>query len=77
MLILRKILLQDKLFIIFFIIVLCISIVRIIIPKNSNYNIKQNELIGTIIDIHYKEDQYKILVKAKEKVIINYYSKKK
>ena len=76
MLILRKILLQDKLFIIFFIIVLCISIVRIIIPKNSNYNIKQNELIGTIIDIHYKEDQYKILVKAKEKVIINYYSKK-
>ena len=76
MLILRKILLQDKLFIIFFIIVLCISIVRIIIPKNSNYNIKQNELIGTIVDIHYKEDQYKILVKAKEKVIINYYSKK-
>ncbi len=75
MLTLRKILLQDKLFIIIFIFVIIISIIRLIIPKSSNYNNKTNDLTGIIIDIHKLDDNYKIIVKGKEKVIVNYYSK--
>ena len=56
MLTLRKILLQDKLFIIIFIFVIIISIIRLIIPKSSNYNNKTNDLTGIIIDIHKLED---------------------
>lgn len=75
MLTLRKILLQDRLFILLFIIVLIITTIRIIIPKHSLYNTSTNTLKGTIIIIHKKDDNYKIIVKGKEKVIINYYSK--
>ena len=75
MLTLRKILLQDKLFIILFIIVIIISIIRISIPKQSNYGPNSTKIIGVIIECHHINDQYKMTIKSKEKVIVNYYSK--
>ena len=75
MLTLRKILLQDKLFIILFIIVIIISIIRISIPKQSNYGPNSTKIIGIIIECHHLNDQYKMTIKSKEKVIVNYYSK--
>ena len=75
MLTFRKILLQDKLFIILFIFVIIISIIRISIPKQSNYGPNSTKIIGIIIECHHINDQYKMTIKGKEKVIVNYYSK--
>ena len=75
MLTLRKILLQDKLFIILFIFVIIISIIRISIPKQSNYGPNSTKIIGVIIECYHINDQYKMTIKSKEKVIVNYYSK--
>ena len=70
MLTFRKILLQDKLFIILFIFVIIISIIRISIPKQSNYGPNSTKIIGIIIECHHINDQYKMTIKGKEKVIV-------
>ena len=77
MLKLRKILLLDIIYIIFFILVIIISIIRINLPKKSNYSFDDTELTGNIVDMHVFENQYKMIIKGKEKVMVNYYPKEK
>ena len=77
MLKLRKILLLDIIYIIFFILVIIISIIRINLPKKSNYSFDDTELTGNIVDIHVFENQYEMIIKGKEKVMVNYYPKEK
>ncbi len=76
MLRLRKILLYDSIYIGILIIVLIISIIRINIKPNLFY--KENSIIvGTIENIEYEDDYYKLTIKGKEKVLGNYYSNNK
>ena len=73
MLKLRKILLYDYLYILLFIIVLIISIIRINIKPKLYYN-NTNKIIGIITNIVHKDNKYTITIKGKEKVIGTYYS---
>ena len=76
MLIFRKILLLNKIYYFLFITVLIISIIRINLPKKSNYN-NSKYAIGKVTYILYKDDKLIINIKNKENLIINYYTQKK
>lgn len=69
MLRLRKILLCDYLYISIIIIVLSITIVRLVIPKQSNYNESTNTFIGIVEKIERKDDQIRLYIKNRETVI--------
>lgn len=74
---LRKILLHDKLYIIIFIIVLLISFVRLNIKKESIYTNNTHKVTGTIYKIVKDNDNRKIYLNGKEKLIVNDYTKNK
>ena len=76
MLRLRKILLYDSINIGILIIVLIISIIRINIKPNLFYK-ENSKIVGTIENIEYEDDYYKLTIKGKEKVLGNYYSNNK
>ena len=76
MLRLRKILLYDSIYIGILIIVLIISIIRINIKPNLFYK-ENSKIVGTIENIEYEDDYYKLTIKGKEKVLGNYYSNNK
>lgn len=71
---LRKILLCDYLYIIILSITILISIFRLL-PKESVYTEKDNEFVGTITSIKYKNNKIILEAKNTEKVII-YLNKK-
>ena len=73
MLRLRKILLLDYLYIGITLLVFLITIFRLSIPINSNYNESSTSFIGTITKIIIKEDKVTLYVKNKETVIATYY----
>ncbi len=75
MLRLRKILLSNYLYISILIIVISISIVRLIIPKESKYNIKENSFIFIIDKYNIDNDKLTLYLKGKETVIGTYYFK--
>ena len=77
MLQLRKILLHDKLYLIVFIIVLLISFVRLNIKRESIYEVNTKKATGTIYKIVKVDDNRKIYLNGKEKLIVNDYTKNK
>ena len=77
MLKLRKILLCNYLFYTVFIFSISLTIIRINIPKISNYNENSKTLIGIIIQIIEKEDKVIYKIKNKEIVIGTLYLKNK
>ena len=72
---LRKILLSNYLYISILIIVISISIVKLIIPKESKYNIKENSFIFIIDKYNIDNDKLTLYLKGKETVIGTYYFK--
>ena len=75
MLRLRTILQYNSLYYIILIVVFILAIFRIYILKyESKYQENDNAFIGIIADLKKEESQYKITLKAKEKIIIYYYS---
>lgn len=76
MLRLRKILLLDYLYISITLLVLLITIFRLSIPINSNYNESSTSFTGIITKIIIKEDKVTLYVKNKETVIATYYDSK-
>lgn len=77
MLQLRKILLLDKLYIIIFLIVIIVSIIRLSINNKSIYTNKTTTATGIITNINNTNDKYTIYLKSKENLLVKYYSKKK
>ena len=77
MLQLRKILLLDKIYIIIFLIVIVISIIRLNINNKSIYTSKTTTATGIITNINNTNDKYTIYLKSKENLLVKYYSKKK
>ena len=75
MLRLRKILLCDYLYITILIISLLITIYRINISKESNYNESSNTFTGIITKIIIKDDNVRLYIKNKETVIGTFYLK--
>ena len=75
MLKLRKILLLNYIYYFIFFSVLIITIIRISIPKHSIYNLNTNIVEGKIINIVEKDNQITLILKAKEKIQVNYYLK--
>ena len=73
---LRTILLQDKLYYLIFILVVLITIVNINIPRNSIYNPNMTEVSGKIISETIEGNKLKLILKNKEKIIVNYYFEK-
>ncbi len=73
MLRLRKILLLDYLYVGITVLVLLISIIRLSIPINSNYNESSTSFIGIITKIIIKDDKVTLYVNNKETVIATYY----
>ena len=76
MLRLRKILLYDSIYIGILIIVLIISIIRINIKPNLFYK-ENSTIVGRVESLEYEDDYYKLTIKGKEKVLVNFYSKNK
>ncbi len=75
MLKLRTILLHNYPYIFLLILALTISFIRLNIPKNSHYLKDDKEFIGTIINYSINDSKVTILLKGKEKLILNYYFK--
>ena len=75
MLRLRKILLCNYVYYIFFFLTICITILRICLPRNSNYLEESNEFSGKIIDIKEKDDSTKLYIQNQEIVIGTYKGK--
>ena len=69
MLKLRKLLLQDKLYIVLIIIVLLLTLIRISIPHKSVYKEDTKKVVGRIISIKGK-DTITYELQAKEKILI-------
>ncbi len=70
MLVFRKILLCNKLYIITLITVLLITIYRINIPKESLYNSSSTSFTGIVTKIIKKEEYQTIYLKSKETILI-------
>ena len=77
MLKLRTILLQDKLYYLIFLLVVLITIVNVSIPRSSVYNSNMTEVIGKIISITIEGNKLKLILKNKEKLVVNYYFEEK
>ena len=77
MLKLRTILLHDKLYYLIFIVVIIITIINIKIPKTSIYDLNTTEVTGKIIYQSINGNKLKLIIKNKEKLIVNYYFKEK
>ena len=75
MLKLRKILLHDNLYIIISIFVIVLSLLRLNYKTNSKYSINTKSIEGVITNITKNTDNITIELKAKEKILINYYLK--
>ena len=75
MLKLRTILLHNYPYIFLLILALTISFIRLNIPKNSHYLKDDKEFIGTIINYSINDSKATIILKGKEKLILNYYFK--
>ena len=77
MLKLRTILLHDKLYYLIFIVVIIITIVNIKIPRTSIYDSTTTKVTGKIISQSIDGNKLTLIIKSKEKLIINYYFKEK
>lgn len=75
MLKLRTLLLHDSLYYIIFILVSIITIINIKIPRTSIYNTNIKEITGKIISQNIEGNKLKLIIKNKEKLIVNYYFK--
>ena len=76
MLKLRKILLCNYPYYLIFIIVIIISLIRLNIPKVSQYDNNTKQVIGTITAIKEKDKQVTLTIKNKEKLLATYYLNK-
>lgn len=77
MLKLRTILLYNFPYYILLLIVLSITTIRLLIPRDSLYDLNTKVITGTIISIRQNKESIKLTVKDKEKIIVNYYLKEK
>ena len=75
MLKLRTLLLLDKLYYLIFILVIIITIINIKIPRTSLYDSSITEVTGKIISQSIEGNKLKLIIKNKEKLIVNYYFK--
>lgn len=75
MLKLRTILLHDKLYYLIFIVVIIITIINIKIPRTSIYDSTTTKVTGKIISQSIEGNKLKLIIKNKEKLIVNYYFK--
>lgn len=57
------------------IIVLITTAIRILLPKSSIYNLNTNVITGTIISKGENNNHIKLIIKNKEKILVNYYLK--
>ena len=76
MLKLRKILLCNYPYYLIFIIVIIISLIRLNIPKTTQYSNNSKQVIGIITSIKEKDKQVTLTIKNKEKVLATYYLNK-
>lgn len=77
MLKLRTILLSNYPYYLILILAIIITIIRISYPEKSKYDISTDTITGTIVALSKKDDYIKITLKAKEKILINYYQQEK
>lgn len=75
MLKLRTILLYNFPYYLLLIIVLITTAIRILLPKSSIYNLNTNVITGTIISKEENNNHIKLIIKNKEKILVNYYLK--
>ncbi|MDD4705697.1 MAG: DNA internalization-related competence protein ComEC/Rec2 [Bacilli bacterium] len=74
MLRLKIILLFNYIYYILLILSLLLALFKIYIIKyESKYNLNNNQIIGTVINIKKNEDRYILTIKGKEKIIAYYY----
>ena len=52
-------------------------VIRLLIPQTSKYNDNTTTITGTITSITIKEEQVKITLQAKEKILLTYYLKER
>jgi len=57
------------------VIVLLVTFLRLLVPKNSNYNTNSHEFTGIIINITTKDDKVTLTIKNKEKILASTYQK--
>ena len=76
MITLRKILLQNSVYYVLFIIILFISFIRISIPKKSIYTDNTKSITGKITNRIYNNETLTLNIRSRENVIIKYYTKK-
>ena len=76
MITLRKILLQNSIYYVLFIIILFISFIRISIPKKSIYTDNTKSITGKITNRIYNNETLTLNIRSRENVIIKYYTKK-
>ena len=74
---LRKILLSNIPYLILFAFTIMTVVIRLLIPQTSKYNDNTTTITGTITSITIKEEQVKITLQAKEKILLTYYLKER
>lgn len=77
MLKLRTILLYNFPYYLFLIIVLIITTIRLLLPRNSVYDLNTKMITGTITSISKNNNHIKLIIKDKERILVNYYLKDK
>ena len=75
MLRLRKILLLDYIYYLILVVVILLSIIRLSIPKISNYNENTKKVTGIVINYKYSNNTLTITLKTKEKLLVYFYLK--
>ena len=66
---------QYKIYILLFIVFLYVLLFNIFFTYKSKFNGRENNIYGTVIDIKKKDNKLSLLIKSKEKIIVNYYYK--
>ena len=72
---LRTILLCDYLYYLLLVLIILLSTIRIMIPKESSYSSTSTKVIGVITTYSINGNKLKLALNAKEKLIVNYYFK--
>ena len=77
MLRLRKVLLHDSIYYLMLFLTIILTLIRLNLPKKSNYNIKSKEVVGTITYLYQDNEKINLKLKNKETLILTYYTKNK
>ena len=77
MLRLRKALLHDSIYYLILVLTIIPTLIRLNIPKKSNYNIKSKEVIGTVTYLYQDNEKINLKLKNKETLLLTYYTNNK